>query len=65
MTKTIFILVFAITSGGSTIEGEVEQTFATKQECMADREKLIESHRKSFKLGSDQGIIANCKQAKR
>ncbi len=55
MMKTVFILAFAITSGGGTIEGEVEQTFATKQECMAE---LIESHRKSFKLGSDQGIIA-------
>jgi len=66
MMKPVFILVFSITSGGATIEGEVEQTFATKQECMADREKLIEAHHKAYPPQSPgEGITAYCKQVKR
>ncbi|WP_119393177.1 hypothetical protein [Taklimakanibacter lacteus] len=64
MTKAIFILVFSITSGGSTIEGQVEQSFATRKECMAEREKLLEAHRKTFSQGAGDSIMARCKQVK-
>jgi hypothetical protein len=64
--KTVFILLFSITSGGQTIEGEAGQGFATKEECMADRENLIEAHRKIYPPeGPGERIIANCKKVRR
>jgi hypothetical protein len=56
MTKTVFIIVFSITSGGSTIEGQVDHVFATEKECVADREKLLETHRKTFPPGPGEVV---------
>ena len=63
--KAVFIIVFSIAGGGSTIEGQVDHVFATKKECMADREKLIEAHRKTYPQGPGESITAHCKQVKR
>jgi hypothetical protein len=60
-----FILVFSITSGGSTNEGEVGQTFATNKNAWLIGKKLIETHRKTHPQDRPgEGIIANCKQVK-
>jgi hypothetical protein len=65
MTKAVFILVFSITSGGNTIEGQAEHVFTTKKECMADRVKLIEAHRQTFPQGPGESITAYCKKVNR
>jgi hypothetical protein len=60
MTKAIFILVFSITSGGSTVEGQVQHDFATKKECMAERKKLIEAYHGR----PGDSITSRCEQVK-
>jgi hypothetical protein len=65
VSEAVFILVFSIASGGGPTEGQFEQNFATKKECMADRERLLEAHRQNFPPGLGKMINAHCKQVKR
>jgi hypothetical protein len=62
VAEAFFVLVFSTASGGSAIEGQFEQNFAGKKECMADRERLLEAHRQSFPPGMGGTITARCKQ---
>jgi len=64
-TEAVFILVFSIASGGSAVDAQFEQNFATKEECMADRERLLEAHRQNFPPGLGEMTNARCKQVKR
>lgn len=64
-SEAVFILVFSIVSGGSAMEAEFEQNFATKNECMADRERLLEARRQNFPQGLGGTINSSCKQVTR
>lgn len=57
----VFILVYSITSGGSTIEDQVRHDFVTEAECMAERIKLIEAYRPDRPGDS---ITAHCEKVK-
>jgi hypothetical protein len=63
-SEAVFILLYSITTGGSTIDAQMEQHFTTKQECMVDRERLLEAHRQSFPEVYGE-MRARCEQLKR
>jgi hypothetical protein len=64
-TGAVFVLVFSIATGGSAIEGRLEQNFATKKECLAGRERLLEAHRQSFPEDLAKMTNARCEQVER
>ena len=65
LPEMVFILVFLSISGAGAADGQFEKNFATKKECMADRERLLEAHRQSFPPGLGQTIDARCEQVSR
>jgi hypothetical protein len=65
VTETVFILVFSVTSGAGAIDAQLDQHFATKKECLVDRERLLEAHRQSFPKGLGEMTNARCEQVKR
>jgi hypothetical protein len=62
----VFVLVFSITNGGSTINSQAKQEFPTKKECLADRAKLIEAFRIAHPpTRPGDSITAHCERVKR
>ena len=57
----VFILIYSITSSGSTIEDQVRHDFATEAECMAERIKLMEAYQPDRPGDS---ITAHCEKVK-
>ena len=65
MTEIIFILLYSITSDGSTVEGQVQHDFPTMEECMAERIKLIDAYRIAHPQDRPgESFAAHCEQVK-